>query len=185
MQEMTAIHASLCALSFPPSVDMIPYDTHSVLTGCNSDCFCSVSDWDPICGENGITYVSPCLAGCTSSAGSGKNTVSYQDIVFYSNPQPCGQTFSLVFVCLYPSIWLCICGVCVTVSACLPRCSLTVAASVLPATLRPVRVSANTLTTVTGCSRTSWLSRSSLPLLFPLEEHQATWFSSGQIKSSF
>uniref|UniRef100_A0A3Q3WDF9 Solute carrier organic anion transporter family member n=1 Tax=Mola mola TaxID=94237 RepID=A0A3Q3WDF9_MOLML len=43
--------------------------------GCNSDCFCSASDWDPICGDNGITYVSPCLAGCTSSTGSGKNTV--------------------------------------------------------------------------------------------------------------
>uniref|UniRef100_A0A8C9YWJ8 Solute carrier organic anion transporter family member n=1 Tax=Sander lucioperca TaxID=283035 RepID=A0A8C9YWJ8_SANLU len=39
------------------------------------NCFCSASDWDPVCGENGITYVSPCLAGCTSSSGSGKNTV--------------------------------------------------------------------------------------------------------------
>uniref|UniRef100_H3CLK0 Solute carrier organic anion transporter family member n=1 Tax=Tetraodon nigroviridis TaxID=99883 RepID=H3CLK0_TETNG len=57
------------------SVDTISYDRHSEFTGCNSDCFCSANDWDPICGENGITYVSPCLAGCTSSAGSGKNTV--------------------------------------------------------------------------------------------------------------
>uniref|UniRef100_A0A674P1P9 Solute carrier organic anion transporter family member n=1 Tax=Takifugu rubripes TaxID=31033 RepID=A0A674P1P9_TAKRU len=57
------------------SMETISYDKHSVFTGCNSDCFCSASDWDPICGDNGITYVSPCLAGCTSSAGSGKNTV--------------------------------------------------------------------------------------------------------------
>uniref|UniRef100_A0A8C2X582 Solute carrier organic anion transporter family member n=1 Tax=Cyclopterus lumpus TaxID=8103 RepID=A0A8C2X582_CYCLU len=42
---------------------------------CNSNCFCSAGDWDPVCGENGITYVSPCLAGCTTSAGSGKNTL--------------------------------------------------------------------------------------------------------------
>uniref|UniRef100_A0AAQ4Q0G2 Solute carrier organic anion transporter family member n=1 Tax=Gasterosteus aculeatus aculeatus TaxID=481459 RepID=A0AAQ4Q0G2_GASAC len=53
----------------------ISYDKHSVFASCNSDCFCSSSDWDPVCGENGITYVSPCLAGCTASAGSGKNTV--------------------------------------------------------------------------------------------------------------
>uniref|UniRef100_A0A8C9YPE9 Solute carrier organic anion transporter family member n=1 Tax=Sander lucioperca TaxID=283035 RepID=A0A8C9YPE9_SANLU len=57
------------------SMDRISYDTHSLFTTCNSDCFCSASDWDPVCGENGITYVSPCLAGCTSSSGSGKNTV--------------------------------------------------------------------------------------------------------------
>uniref|UniRef100_A0A8C4GIU5 Solute carrier organic anion transporter family member n=1 Tax=Dicentrarchus labrax TaxID=13489 RepID=A0A8C4GIU5_DICLA len=57
------------------SVDTISYDKHSVFTACNSNCFCSASDWDPVCGENGITYVSPCLAGCTSSTGSGKSTV--------------------------------------------------------------------------------------------------------------
>uniref|UniRef100_A0A672JKM1 Solute carrier organic anion transporter family member n=1 Tax=Salarias fasciatus TaxID=181472 RepID=A0A672JKM1_SALFA len=57
------------------SMDEISYDKHSVFTACNSGCACSSSDWDPVCGENGITYVSPCLAGCTTSAGSGKNTV--------------------------------------------------------------------------------------------------------------
>ncbi|XP_041850566.1 solute carrier organic anion transporter family member 1C1-like [Melanotaenia boesemani] len=57
------------------SSEKISYDSHSVLTGCNSGCLCSPSEWDPVCGDNGITYVSPCLAGCTTSAGSGKNTV--------------------------------------------------------------------------------------------------------------
>lgn len=57
-------------------MDTISYDKHSVFAGCNSGCVCSVNDWDPVCGDNGITYVSPCLAGCSSSAGSGKNTVS-------------------------------------------------------------------------------------------------------------
>ncbi|NXL84394.1 SO1C1 protein, partial [Alectura lathami] len=44
---------------------------------CNSGCVCSQNDWDPICGENGITYVSACLAGCQASNGSGKNTVFF------------------------------------------------------------------------------------------------------------
>lgn len=34
-----------------------------------------MNDWDPICGENGVTYISACLAGCQAFNGSGKNTV--------------------------------------------------------------------------------------------------------------
>ncbi|XP_035406766.1 solute carrier organic anion transporter family member 1C1 isoform X2 [Cygnus atratus] len=48
-----------------------------LFSNCNSDCMCSQNDWDPICGENGITYVSACLAGCQASNGSGKNTVFF------------------------------------------------------------------------------------------------------------
>ncbi|AWP08223.1 putative solute carrier organic anion transporter family member 1C1-like [Scophthalmus maximus] len=47
----------------------------SLFSDCNSDCLCSGREWDPVCGENGLTYVSPCLAGCTSSSGSGRNMV--------------------------------------------------------------------------------------------------------------
>ncbi|CDQ60700.1 unnamed protein product [Oncorhynchus mykiss] len=53
----------------------VSYEERSVFSACNSDCVCSGRDWDPVCGENGITYVSPCLAGCQTSTGSGKNTV--------------------------------------------------------------------------------------------------------------
>ncbi|XP_048806146.1 solute carrier organic anion transporter family member 1C1 isoform X1 [Lagopus muta] len=44
---------------------------------CNLGCMCSQNDWDPICGDNGITYISACLAGCQASNGSGKNTVFF------------------------------------------------------------------------------------------------------------
>ncbi|KAM4747523.1 solute carrier organic anion transporter family member 1C1-like [Rhinophrynus dorsalis] len=44
---------------------------------CNSDCKCSSKHWDPVCGDNQITYMSACLAGCKSSQGSGKNIVYY------------------------------------------------------------------------------------------------------------
>uniref|UniRef100_A0A3Q0T6D9 Solute carrier organic anion transporter family member n=1 Tax=Amphilophus citrinellus TaxID=61819 RepID=A0A3Q0T6D9_AMPCI len=42
---------------------------------CNSNCSCSAEEWDPVCSDSGITYISPCLAGCLSSSGHGKNTV--------------------------------------------------------------------------------------------------------------
>uniref|UniRef100_A0A8C6WVZ3 Solute carrier organic anion transporter family member n=1 Tax=Neogobius melanostomus TaxID=47308 RepID=A0A8C6WVZ3_9GOBI len=47
----------------------------SLYADCNSGCSCSRREWDPVCGRNGITYVSPCLAGCTATSGAGKNTV--------------------------------------------------------------------------------------------------------------
>ncbi|XP_066040525.1 solute carrier organic anion transporter family member 1C1 isoform X2 [Chamaea fasciata] len=49
----------------------------ALFSECNSGCSCSKNDWDPICGENGVTYVSACLAGCQASNGSGKNTVFF------------------------------------------------------------------------------------------------------------
>ncbi|XP_066525634.1 solute carrier organic anion transporter family member 1C1-like [Hoplias malabaricus] len=46
----------------------------SLLSSCNTDCGCPLNQWDPVCGQNGVTYVSPCYAGCSSTLGSGKNT---------------------------------------------------------------------------------------------------------------
>nr|XP_023672540.1 solute carrier organic anion transporter family member 1C1-like isoform X1 [Paramormyrops kingsleyae] len=45
----------------------------AVLSSCNAACKCPENQWDPICGPDGITYVSPCFAGCTSTSGSGRN----------------------------------------------------------------------------------------------------------------
>ncbi|KAM7413248.1 hypothetical protein PAMA_020564 [Pampus argenteus] len=73
---MSCENAKVAGVTLPyNSTDGISYDKHPVVPACNLYCLCSKSDWDPVCGENGITYVSPCLAGCSSSAGSGKNTV--------------------------------------------------------------------------------------------------------------
>ncbi|XP_026567043.1 solute carrier organic anion transporter family member 1B3-like isoform X2 [Pseudonaja textilis] len=36
----------------------------SLSSACNSNCTCATSQWDPVCGENGLTYVSACFAGC-------------------------------------------------------------------------------------------------------------------------
>lgn len=46
------------------------------LSDCNSNCNCDESQWEPVCASNGITYISPCLAGCKSSCGNKKPIVS-------------------------------------------------------------------------------------------------------------
>ncbi|XP_003926604.1 solute carrier organic anion transporter family member 1B1 [Saimiri boliviensis] len=61
------------------------YDGNSSMTShidgpvsyCNSDCNCDERQWEPVCGSNGITYISPCLAGCKSSSGNEKPIVFY------------------------------------------------------------------------------------------------------------
>ncbi|NWU80659.1 SO1B1 protein, partial [Onychorhynchus coronatus] len=45
------------------------------MASCNADCTCNLDQWDPVCGDNGITYMTACLAGCKSSTGTGKNMV--------------------------------------------------------------------------------------------------------------
>ncbi|TRY58391.1 hypothetical protein DNTS_018480 [Danionella cerebrum] len=53
----------------------VSYNPESMLSQCNIGCSCSLKHWDPICASNGITYSSPCLAGCQTSTGVGKDMV--------------------------------------------------------------------------------------------------------------
>uniref|UniRef100_A0A7M4F0L8 Solute carrier organic anion transporter family member n=1 Tax=Crocodylus porosus TaxID=8502 RepID=A0A7M4F0L8_CROPO len=56
-------------------IEQVSYMETTLLADCNSDCDCTLKVWDPVCGDNGITYVSPCLAGCKGSNGTGKHMV--------------------------------------------------------------------------------------------------------------
>ncbi|TSK13160.1 Solute carrier organic anion transporter family member 1C1 [Bagarius yarrelli] len=47
----------------------------SLVSQCNSKCSCSLKHWDPVCANNGLTYSTPCLAGCQSATGFGKEMV--------------------------------------------------------------------------------------------------------------
>ncbi|XP_030335229.1 solute carrier organic anion transporter family member 1C1-like isoform X2 [Strigops habroptila] len=48
---------------------------NSFMASCNADCSCKLDQWDPVCGDNGITYMTACFAGCKSSTGTGKTMV--------------------------------------------------------------------------------------------------------------
>jgi sodium-independent organic anion transporter len=56
-------------VSFPQPSPQLPF-----LNTCNQPCNCSFSEYTPICGVNGNTYASPCLAGCF-----GFNSTTYVD----------------------------------------------------------------------------------------------------------
>ncbi|XP_035304492.1 solute carrier organic anion transporter family member 1A5-like [Cricetulus griseus] len=51
------------------------YMENNVLDDCNTRCNCLTKTWDPVCGDNGLAYMSACLAGCEKSVGTGINTV--------------------------------------------------------------------------------------------------------------
>ena len=49
---------------------------NKILAKCNTRCNCLTKTWDPVCGDNGIAYMSACLAGCEKSVGTGINMVN-------------------------------------------------------------------------------------------------------------
>ncbi|XP_041592207.1 solute carrier organic anion transporter family member 1A2 isoform X2 [Vulpes lagopus] len=51
------------------------YVENTILADCNKDCNCPIKMWDPVCGNNGVSYMSACLAGCETSVGTGINMV--------------------------------------------------------------------------------------------------------------
>ncbi|XP_004416487.1 PREDICTED: solute carrier organic anion transporter family member 1C1 isoform X3 [Odobenus rosmarus divergens] len=55
----------------------VSYHERALFSDCNSRCKCSETKWEPVCGENGITYASACLAGCQTSTRSGKTLIFY------------------------------------------------------------------------------------------------------------
>lgn len=48
----------------------------NLTAACNFGCECPMTDVEPVCGNNGLTYFSPCHAGCTSTSSSSRSNYS-------------------------------------------------------------------------------------------------------------
>ncbi|KAG1659414.1 Solute carrier organic anion transporter family member 4C1 [Nymphon striatum] len=102
----------------------IPYTNLSENVVCNSDCGCQLSDYDPICGTDGVIYYSPCLAGCkdvyktpTSKAYSNCSCISGsgrimeldgKDITIHAEREKCSSNchllpvfLTIMFFCMF------------------------------------------------------------------------------------
>ncbi|XP_078306177.1 solute carrier organic anion transporter family member 1C1 isoform X3 [Panthera onca] len=55
----------------------VSYHERALFSDCNSRCKCSETKWEPVCGDNGITYASACLAGCQTSTRNGQTMMFY------------------------------------------------------------------------------------------------------------
>lgn len=51
------------------------YVGNAIFADCNMGCNCPTKIWDPVCGSNGLSYMSACLAGCETFVGTGINMV--------------------------------------------------------------------------------------------------------------
>uniref|UniRef100_A0A3P9LWM2 Solute carrier organic anion transporter family member n=1 Tax=Oryzias latipes TaxID=8090 RepID=A0A3P9LWM2_ORYLA len=72
----------------------VSYNAGTLFSECNRDCSCSADEWDPVCADSGITYISPCMAGCLNSSGHGKNTV-FHNCSCVSTSFPAGTSSSV------------------------------------------------------------------------------------------
>ncbi|XP_041112162.1 solute carrier organic anion transporter family member 1C1-like [Polyodon spathula] len=67
-----------------------------VSVACNSGCGSPVNQWEPVCGDNGMTYISPCFADCNISRGSGRNTTFHACRCIEAFPKSGSGNFSAV-----------------------------------------------------------------------------------------
>uniref|UniRef100_A0A673IWC5 Solute carrier organic anion transporter family member n=1 Tax=Sinocyclocheilus rhinocerous TaxID=307959 RepID=A0A673IWC5_9TELE len=72
---------------------------NTLISLCNMGCSCSLKHWDPICASNGLTYASPCLAGCQSSTGDGKDMVFHNCTCIGDSPFPYANMSAVLGQC--------------------------------------------------------------------------------------
>ncbi|XP_077869770.1 solute carrier organic anion transporter family member 5A1-like [Saccoglossus kowalevskii] len=89
----------------------VPYQNSSSISmehldyACNLPCDCTLAEYDPVCGNDDVTYYSPCYAGCTNSfydcSCFKKDSVggnSSQSFISYAIPGICGEQCNTMLI---------------------------------------------------------------------------------------
>ncbi|XP_047128024.1 solute carrier organic anion transporter family member 4C1 isoform X1 [Hydra vulgaris] len=97
---------------------IVPYPNqmleNSLNSQCNSNCTCSEKNYLPVCGSDGITYSSPCYAGCQTLqkekgkvayfrncscvANSNKKSFNFTDQYNYATPGKCERNCKNAYI---------------------------------------------------------------------------------------
>ncbi|XP_067827252.1 solute carrier organic anion transporter family member 3A1 [Heptranchias perlo] len=90
----------------------VPYGNASALESdldpyapCNSDCDCKTTAYNPVCGSDGVTYLSSCFAGCsnlnlTACACLNIGPIKNATVIAGKCPSPGCQEAFLTFMCV-------------------------------------------------------------------------------------
>uniref|UniRef100_A0A8C4Y3M1 Solute carrier organic anion transporter family member n=1 Tax=Gopherus evgoodei TaxID=1825980 RepID=A0A8C4Y3M1_9SAUR len=89
------------------SAPTLPLDPYSP---CNNNCECQTDSFTPVCGADGITYLSACFAGCRSTNLTGCSCLSLvpaenATVMHGKCPSPGCQEAFLTFLCV-----MCVCS---------------------------------------------------------------------------
>ncbi|XP_063170532.1 solute carrier organic anion transporter family member 3A1 isoform X2 [Candoia aspera] len=124
MAMLVSLVSTACYVSFlflgcdtgPVAGITVPYGNKSTISSlapysaCNSNCKCQMDSFTPVCGTDGITYLSACFAGCTNmnlTSCTCLTLASAEDatVVPGKCPSPGCQEAFLTFLCV-----MCVCS---------------------------------------------------------------------------
>ncbi|XP_058011882.1 solute carrier organic anion transporter family member 3A1 [Ahaetulla prasina] len=124
MAMLVSLVSTACYVSFlflgcdtgPVAGITVPYGNKSTISSlapysaCNSNCKCQMDSFTPVCGTDGITYLSACFAGCTNMNLTGCTCLTLAPagdatVVPGKCPSPGCQEAFLTFLCV-----MCVCS---------------------------------------------------------------------------